>query len=1530
MDAHEQDRPSTSRREDQAHQDRIIAKRLPAWMRSAPADQVEVLKDAMKLGLYYQERAQKRLEQLQNIDTFAVSRLEAALKVRFNGDYPARQWQFRLGHWLPVIGSQPTGSHLSEAHYEQVSLVEAALRNFTEAEAKPTQMPTQDGVFASLQQALANIFTGPGKTDQQAPGNGLVDPTGQAQATPSAQAFAALCRELDLGGQYQQHLETVLQPSEEEPLPTATLLARAQRYAMLVDACVAHMKGTLTDAEYRLLVDLCLLRQPRQLDGNPLKLRRLQLLGIDLEQIVVVEVLDQGLVYNTVNRVLVYIPAEQEGAWGAYRDLRHFANALGKRLRTPAYQRAFARFVRRRHSYAFFQAVTRGYQGVSDLANIDLRERLADYPGALFACLGQARVDQLKDDARMIAVPVAEVDREVQRKHDLRLKAEGWALLTLAGFFVPGIGLALLAASTWELLGEVYHGVEAWRQGERGDALDHLLNVATDVALLGATAAGVSLAQRAWARATLVDSMVPAMLEDGSVKLWKADLSSFRSDPPPTAAVRDDAGVHRLGEQAWVEMQGQYYPVTERADDGQWQLVPREGHGPLLRHNGAGAWRSWTEQPTQWAGKHYLFRRLGGRFTALDDEQIDQVLGFHGLEEDDLRAWHVYGRAPEAELVDSVERTQLDQRIRTLISQLRSGQAVTDAPLLQQARRLPGAASIGDQALAEWVAGQRRVLLRQFQDTLQGSDSIAVATLRRAFPRLSQRSAQALLDAASAAERQSLARRSRVPLRLAEAARLRTRRTRVAGACEALYLDVPQDADLARAVLGMLRHLPSAAGAVRWRLLESAVDGPVLTQMTEGATPWDLVHIDGRFRRFHADGTAIGEPGELFEVMAGAYTQAQRSAMQVNEPFAHNLRVMIGRLAISRREELAGLLGDRAPQGWFQPPQRLADGRIGYPLSGRGAGSGAQALRVRLRNLYPSFNDTQVALWLAQQAEQPGGVDAVLERLEREYRLLTRHVNVWIRRARDDAEAEQRRYFGSGLLDCWQRRVPAQPGEQSLVERFWWSQSGVEPGVLPALPEQVSLSHVSALSLRGMSLEAVPDEFLQAFPNVKLLELSGNHLTQLPRQLMLMPNLQCLDLYGNRIALDPGQSTILANCESLVYLNLSHNPLGRTFSVHAMPHLAELHLRNTRLRELPHGVLECPQLSLLDMANNQIATLPNALFEARLWREGEVRLQGNAFTDAQAQRFREALQAPRAPQAPRNAVPPRTRWLDVAHDQERDELAALWALLEAEPHSVPFFQLLQAMLETAEFRSSAGAASLASRLYVMLSSMQEHLALRTELFSVASDFTCVDSVALCFSDLEVRMLVWYAENNATGPGRVRALLRLGRQLWRLDELDSFARQDVQDRRGAGGDPDEIEVVLAYRLALRIDLDLPIQTQDMQFQDLAQVGRAHIAQARAWVLDGEREADRLLDSLLDRSFWRTHLRAVHAAQFAELDAIYSQRVDSLMADHQVPEAERLARIAEVSDARHQAEHDTMKALTREAMASVFDDTSTPVR
>lgn len=177
----------------------------------------------------------------------------------------------------------------------------------------------------------------------------------------------------------------------------------------------------------------------------------------------------------------------------------------------------------------------------------------------------------------------------------------------------------------------------------------------------------------------------------------------------------------------------------------------------------------------------------------------------------------------------------------------------------------------------------------------------------------------------------------RVALGLAEAARGSVLATRQARVFEALYLDTPQHADLARVALGLLRYLPGSEQGVRWRLYEGSLGGPILAKTEQGPRAFDLVHVNGRFQLHGSQGTALGEAGELFDVMASAYTEAQRQAMGIGDPFAHNLRVILAREAARHRDEISRLLGAVRP-GAARGPMRLADGRIGYPLGGGGVG----------------------------------------------------------------------------------------------------------------------------------------------------------------------------------------------------------------------------------------------------------------------------------------------------------------------------------------------------------------------------------------------------------------------------------------------------------------------------------------------------------------------------------------------------------------------------------------------------------------
>ncbi|MFJ9990253.1 NEL-type E3 ubiquitin ligase domain-containing protein [Pseudomonas putida] len=1427
----------------------------------------------MSLNLYFNERVKSLLARLQAPDTFAMPLLSDALKGLVGSQVDITTLRFRLGSKQPVITPQPIGYPFSQAVYREIPVLEAALRNFSEEQAE---------------------------TGGQLKGNRLYDPTNADAILPTATQFAALCRRLDLGGQYRKHLESVLQPVDGEDEPkgsgsrsVSSLLARAHCYEMLADAHVARLKGMLSEDDLQLVIQVCEQKHTPRYKGYLVQAKRLSMLGCPLEQIVILQVRDESLspLHTSTHRVLVHIPGDPQKPWSAFPNLRYFANDLGKRLRTAKYQRFFGRFVRRSVAQTFFSQVISGYADVSDLANIDLQEHMQAWPEPLFDSLAQARIARIKEDAAMIAVPVAELDQALQAEHDQRLAAEGWGLLNLAGLFIPTIGFGLLALSAWELLGEVYHGVEAWRDGDASEALDHLLNVAGDLAVFTATAAGVAIARGAWNRAALVDNMLPVMLEDGSTRLWKEDLAPWQSPPPPRQAIRDAQGVHRHGERCWVKIEDSHYPVTQRAD-GRWQLQPRQGHAPLLEHNGAGAWRFWWEQPQEWNEPHRMFRRLGGEFARLSDDQIDEVMLVHGINSDHLRALHVGNLPADAQLIDSVNRYTLDQRIRTLVSQLRSGQVVEDTSILGHARLLPGASDLADQALAELVWGERRRLFAQMYQFGEPTDDEAARQLRRQFSGLHRRAAAQILRQASTGDRTRFEQTGRLAMPVLEAARAALRQTRVARVLEAFYLDASQDIDLARVAIQLLARIPGAPSDITWRLHDGGLSSePLLSIVAENATrALDLVHFSGEFELLGEGGAQISGRVELFEAIAMAFDRQQRNATSLADPFAHNLRVTLGRLATANRANVEQALNLHEPIGWFRLPRRLDDGRIGYPLSGRRPGLRNRALYARVRQLYPSFSTIDVENWLiAVRAE---GLDHNLEltRLDAELYSLRDYLDLWSRNTADTLERGERSSLAAGLLNCWQRRglrVVSQTGVPLGYRLNLWS---MVVHSLPEIPEQVSFSHVISLSLTNMALREIPESFMRAFSRVETLAMPNNELTRLPPGLQRLSSLRELDLYGNQIVLDADQVQTLAQSRNLRRLNLSFNPLGQVFSVAAMDQLNSLQLRATGITELPPGLLRRQRLEDVDLRANAITQIPDDYYEAPLWVSGAILLGENPLSEAGSQRLRnfmrvngwlpdeeDALLLPDGDHDSEQVVSrARDGWLAVVDEGDVAGFSEAWNDLRSDTGSIDFIRLIGRLRETRDFRTDS--LDLGRRVYTMMRAARSSTELRRELFDLSRGLEgCQDAVIGRFSDLEVNMLVWRARCEAQAGAEQHALLHLGRQLWRLDEVNRIIAEDLQARRADNSNPDEVEVGLAYRLALRDEFDLPGQPNEMTYREIAGVNRQRVAAARTRLLENESD-ETVAQSLVWKEFWRTHLQRAHRELFEGLSQRFYRRCE----------------------------------------------------
>lgn len=1494
--------PHPNTRQAARYHDGLITKNVPAWLRRASLAQLSQLQEACALSLYWRERCQQVLGRLQGIDAFCRPLLRDALHAQWPGvDQATTLW--RKGEREPVITSQPIGYPVTTLVYRSQPLLETALANFTAEQAEPGGMP---------------------------PGNGLQAAPGADVPLPDAAGFAGLCRALDLGGQYQQHLREVLDLSAAEAPAPRTVLARHLRYSLLVEAHRAWIEGSLDEPAHRLLSDVCNLHLPLAGGDPTLRVGRLRLLGYTLERIVVVDAYDfPGYSDGASDHgVLVYIPGDPQGALRGYPSLWHFANDLGMRLRTPQYQRFFARFIRRRDSQGFFMAVIEGYAGVGDLANIRLDERVMACGTPVFDALAQAQIEQIKDDARLIATPVADIDLQVQQEHDRRLAAEGWTLLNLAGLFIPALGVALLAVTAWEILDETFLGIVAWQQGEHSEAMDHLFNVAVQAASLAIVGGASALAAKAWARSQQVDRLLPHALRDGQVKLGLPAIAPLRVRMP-AQAVRTEDGLYRLGEQHWVKIDSQHYPVRRAAQDEPWAIHSADGVAHALSHNGAGAWRLWHENPTEWAEPRYLFRRLGLTSMALDDDSIDLILRATGTDADALRALHIQGQAVDPLLQDSIERVALELRIRALIGQLRAGEVVSETGLLAQARALPEAAELSDQALAEHLWQHRRAFFAQAYRVLQSGASNLAQVLLRDFPSLSRRAAEALVDAGSVAEREQLLDSGRVPLSMALAARRNLRRIRLAGVCEGLAIDTPQGLDLARLTLGLSLRLPGMPERLGWRLFEGGrADAPLWTSaLAAGARQLDLVHGAEGFELFDAQGSRLtAAPGELFETLAAGFGDSERQALGVAEPFAHNLRVLVARQAAAEPGAVPDLLGQRAEAGWFRLPSRLADGRVGYPLSGRRQGRAPRSLGAQVRRLYPLMTDQQAEQWAQQVRDTGREVDQVLTGLGQEMRDLERALRRWARAGAGVLVRNDRSRFADHLMAAWRRLTPHLFQGAQQLQAYHLRLRRIYLPVLPRLPAGVSFAHVHTLSLQEVGLQDIGPEFLGRFPQLQVLELDGNILRHVPRDLNLLPELRELSLDGNAINLDDPQAEQLANLPRLQLLSLADNPLRRSCSVENMPQLRYLNLSHTEQTRLPEGLTTRTNLVVADLRDNRMRTLPDSFFNAPRWLGQAILLDGNPLDDATLDRL-EAWAGPGAAMASASATEAtaaaavRDAWLLLLPEQPQLERAALWEALRARSGAHGLFDLLDRLRQSADFNRSGPA--LGRRVWTLLDTLHAHPDLADEVFALANlPLTCQDSATLCLSGLELHLLVWQALQRArsSAGSEEQALIRLGRQLWRLDEVERIALRDIEARRADGADPDQIEVVLAYRVGLREALDLPAQPQDMLFAAVAGVDSARLAQAQLQVLSAEhREVQ--VQSLLQRDFWRTWLERHYADRLEALDAPFQTRLERLMEQAESgasAEGDYLSEMNRVRDEREQSRAALMSTLTEEIL------------
>ena len=1493
---------------DDASIDSFISQQLPDWLRTAPLPLVQTLRQSLHASQQAQAPLKALLDKVEPIEAFAEPLLSAAMTRQFGSGLAinVRTWRFRLVR--RILDTLPSGALPS--HFRVVttyqSLLHAALHNF------------------DAEGSLAH------RTD-------IVDAHGKVQGV-SVSAFVTLCRELDLGGKYQAHLKALFTPAGEPARQVRNILTASMRSNLAVALSVACIKGDLDSATHDCLLRSLALKPLVPNDTLSTFAHHLNLLGKRMVAMVAFEVREQLFEPNRfsgLHHVVLYVPDDPLLPVKQYASWDELYSALATRLLEPGYPGFIQRFVGEADRSGFVHTLQRLLGSAKGGASIELDGRHTAFAGALLDTLCSERIGKIEGDARVLAVPTDDEDRAVRAARLQEYLDVGLTLANLTAFFVPGLAEVMLGVAVGQMLGELYHGYEDWQQGDRESALNHLMGVAENVAANALLLAGGKVLVKVLERSRFVDGLVPVGLPDGRSQLWKPDLQPYR-------AIDDSASVTLPG------IAESPLLVSRHADSGQWHVhhpQRAEAYTPRLEPVGGGAWRHSWDSPQHWQGSAAMLKRFGGNWATADERLLSDVLAITGTREAQVRQWHVQGSALPATMDDCLQRAQVDRQLASVISGLKVGNVHLHPPLLLRTLagmdtwppswvlrlgdgvfspgtvQLPryidlkiassGAGDWLDQLLAaltgddkagllttnEAGLSERQALIGQLVRRLeqapedsfdylysqaQGEASAGARVLQRNFPGMPRVLADELLAQARPDTLQTLLDTAQLPLAIAEEARSLMHELRINRALEGFYLDNIRAASSTRLVEGLLAQLQG------WP--------------PEHALPSAMVRQ-----------TAVGWFQTLVDGLSGEQ-QAELGLHSANP--AADLRHRLATLAVAQRNETARLIGLSEPGAWFKPPQRLADGRIGYPLSGRGIGA-RQAVNAAVRELYPTFSDAEISEFLTELRVSGRELWSGLQALQQELAALNETLYSW--QAADPLRGASRERVAARLRRCWRRQSARVRNRGADYRLLLLEDEAI--GALPELPDTVSFAHVAEVTLNRLQISEVPATFFQRFPGLRWLDIAGSNLTGVPQSLTGMEHLTWLNLSRNQINWTAADNSLLASLPRLEVLDLDQNPLRAQPDVTALPRLRRLRLRNTQITGVPHGLLSRPALESADLRENPIVILHEGLFNAPRRILERINFHDNPLNAESRERllaFERAGLLPAVAGFSHSSFDNlREEWLSGSGAELLGLRSQQWQALQGEAGSADLFRLLGDLRETSDFRRQRQ--NLSARVWQVLDGCYRNSALRAELFELAGrPRSCSDSVALNFSALETRAHVLGATTGLPPADRQQALLNLARALFRVDEVDRLSAEEIQIRRSMGMVPDEIEVLLAYRTGLAAPLGLVGQPATMEYRFVAGVDSTALERMRDQVRLAER-TPRFAASIAQRDFWVEFLEQHYRAEFEAADQPFYEQVEALEATRNgLTDQLYLQRMNGIGAARESARAALVERLTAMAL------------
>ncbi len=1362
---------------------RVVASSLPAWLTRAPAPLRKALRDSQADSHAARQALKAWLTPLQGLDAYAEQALRAALKP-LAGTVDVRATVLAR---LRNIESMS----VPRLHMSQQSLLHAALQNFVE-----------DEVFEAgsglLPVGALNIADG-GRTYRVAPGAAL-------PITPSA--FAAACRELDIGQAYQTHLQAFFAPATDNSRVVA-LFTDNDRHALAVHAHIARLRGDVTEAAYRMLLDVAS-GKPATWQGQAVRVSALSLLhsslfsGGDL----------QGpLLLDTVGQegCVLFLPQAPGQPLTQYPSFQALHDALRERLREPAWLRYFMGFVSQRSAVEFTEHLKdRLTPLVTTFPSAPQREpnphahlnlQRIELTGELFAAIHVRRVARVLDDAKVLAVPTADIDARERDLRNGRWLSAGLDLLGMAAFLVPGLGEVLLACAAVQLVNEVYTGVQDWRLGDDDAAFTHAMSVAENLATLAVMTGASQLAHMPalprWPAGQVFEELVPVRLPNGRERLHRPTLEGYeRAVALPADLVAESDGLYFHDDQDYARIDDKVYAVRHDGPSRAWRVMHPDdplAFEPLLARTTAGHWQLAASQQVEVQGQR-LRDLLHAPLAYLDEASIELALRCTGAEPGELEQTYSARNRVSALLNDTLVRFAVDQAL----TQHQAGTVISNPSL---------AFKLAEHLADETADTSDSGLFEALYHASHFGSSAASKVLLRDFALLPPQLADEILSAHGPKAQAAIVKSGRLPLDVAQQARASQQALRLNRALEGLCL--PRQINLDSELLTAKWREQLSADASDLQVREAALaDREQCARWLEQKAPEPFFSAPTRDER-----------GRWGYAMGGR----RASSVRVTKlELQRKIRSLYPRF--TTREALVYLRTLIATSGDY-----------------------AHALAV-LQEREAQFAELELSLdyWV----DLPGSATALSR------------VNGAVEELRD-----QRSEVASRLRAAWRLNGPEEYDRN--MDEFLLDLRGLSLIDLPPLLN--GFNFLRSVDLRDCHLQAQGlADMLFNFPRLRSLHLNGTGLESLPDFTRHASTLETLDLSGNHLVIDQGGIDHLGQLARLRSLSLNGNLIMGVSHVNGLAQLQRLDLAHCALGAWPAWAEQLPALQVLDLSHAGLASLPSHVMTAlHPGPTVEVELHGNPLT-VQAQRDVELAASlvgrryqffrTRTDVGTLQTDALATPWLvglDVLQQQMlREHFFNLKQRVDAED----FLRMVDDLSRTPEY--TLNRADVSRRVRHVMSLASSLRLVRQRVFGIATArFAGPDGLLLGFSDAEVAVFrLEHRVSDAMDVRGARLYSRL-RSMFRIDRLRSYSADALVARALARQWTDQTAFRLHLRSVIGERLALPGQPLGLPVATESLATDAELLAAQRFI-QAEERSERFIHYLAEQREWREHVLRHH--------------------------------------------------------------------